>query len=94
MTNKQAIEKKIKEQTSVIGFEPKLGTYSDKLDKLNQVNLKKVLEAIELLDSTDETIFINRKPHVVEIVWIEDEVDLNVLSKDEHLERYGEPFED
>jgi hypothetical protein len=88
MTNKQRVEKALK------GTEFTLGGFNDKLEGLNPSNLKKVIGDM-MYGSTDVDVFINRKPFVVEISHIDNEIDFGILSKSEYINRYGnERYED
>lgn len=81
-TNKQIIIEKIKSE----GYE--IGIYDKLIDKLNKTNLKKVLDNIRY--TSDTKICINRKPFIVEISEVDNEIDFNVLTLKEYEYRYGE----
>lgn len=81
-TNRNIVEKQAKK----LGLE--LGCYNKGIEKLNRNNLKKVLDNMEFENDTD--VFINRRLHVVEIDRVDNEIDLNILSKDEYIGRYGD----
>ena len=81
-TNKQIIIEKIKSE----GYE--IGIYDKLIDKLNKTNLKKVLDNIRY--TSDTRICINRKPFIVEISEVDNEIDFNVLTLREYKYRYGE----
>jgi hypothetical protein len=83
MTNRERIEKKL----NGTGF--KLGGFNDKLELLNASNLKKVADNM-LYGSTDVDVSINRKPFVVEISHVDDEIDFGIISKSEYINRYGD----
>lgn len=68
MTNKQRVEKYL------LKLEYKLGCYDSGLEKLNGSNLKKIIDNIEY--TTDTKVFINRKPYIVQIDEIDNEIDL------------------
>jgi hypothetical protein len=78
---KEAIEKVV----SALGLT--IGSYDTQLDSLTNAQLNKVLENIEYANDTD--VSIKRKAHVVEIDIVDDEVDFNVLTKAEYINRYG-----
>lgn len=82
MTNKQRIIKYISK------LEYKLGCYDSDLDKLNVSNLKKVIDNIKY--TTDTKVFINRKPYIVQIDEVDNEIDLSMLTLSEYKSRYGE----
>lgn len=81
-TNKQIIIEKIKSE----GYD--IGIYDKFIDKLNKTNLKKVLDNIRYI--SDTKVFIDRKPFIVEIDEVNNEVDFNVLTLKEYEYRYGE----
>ena len=85
-TNKQIIIEKIKSE----GYD--IGIYDKFIDKLNKTNLKKVLDNIRY--TSDTKVFIDRKPFIVEIDEVDNEVDFNVLTLKEYEYRYGEWEED
>jgi hypothetical protein len=82
LSNKEEIQKILK----ALGLT--IGTYDTQLDALTTAQLNKVLENIEFQNDTD--VSIKRKAHVVEIDIVDDEVDFNVLTKKEYIERYGD----
>ncbi|MEG1142364.1 MAG: hypothetical protein RSE41_07985 [Clostridia bacterium] len=82
MINKQRIIKYISK------LECKLGCYDLDIDKLNASNLKKVIDNIKY--TTDTKVFINRKPYIVEIDEVDNEIDLSILTLSEYESRYGE----
>lgn len=87
-TNKEIVIDKLK------GTEFTLGGFNDKMELLNKNNLKKVTDNMGY-GSTDVDVFINRKPFVVEIFHVDNEIDFGILSKDEYISRYGnERYED
>ena len=81
-TNKQIIIEKVLSE----GYE--LGIYDKYLNKLNKQNLKKVLDNIRY--TSDTKVFIDRKPFIVEISEVDNEVDFNILTLREYEYRYGE----
>ena len=85
-TNKEIIINKIKSE----GYT--LGIYDNMLDKLNKQNLKKVLDNIKYV--SDTKVFINRKPYIVEISEIDNEIDFNAMTLNEYESRYGKFVED
>lgn len=82
MTNKQRVEKHLSK------LEYKLGCYDSDLEKLNGSNLKKVIDNIEY--ATDTKVFMNRKPYIVQIDEVDNEIDLSILTLSEYESRYGE----
>lgn len=66
----------------------KIGCWDEKLNQLNQANLKKVLHGMRFEEDTD--VSINRKKHVVEIDVMDNEIDFAVLTKEEYISRYGD----
>lgn len=83
LTNKEIIEKKVKE------LDYKLGCYNNMIDKLSKKELKKVIEDLDQ-ERTDVKVKINRKPYVVEITTMDNDKDLSILSVEEYVDRYGD----
>ena len=81
MTNKQRIENKLE------NINCSLGCYDSKIDKLSQKELKKVLDNLEF--DTDVEVTLNRKKHIIEVFFIDNEVDLSVKSLNEYSSTYG-----
>lgn len=67
-----------------------IGCYSAKMDLLKPAQLRKVLDEIYYGASGDVDVAINRRKHVVEISFVDNEVDFNVLTKAEYIARYGD----
>ena len=80
-TNKQIIIEKVLSE----GYE--LGIYDRYLDKLNKTNLKKVLDNIRY--TSDTKICINRKPFIVEISEVDNEIDFNIIPLYKYEDMYG-----
>lgn len=83
MTHKESIEKELKQKNFI------LGNYDNKLETISKYTLKKIIGAFHY-ESTDIDITINRKKYVVEVSVVDNEVDFNILSKDEYISRYGD----
>jgi hypothetical protein len=81
MKNKEEIQKVVNK----LGLS--IGCYDELADSLTIKELNKVLENIEY--QTDTEVTINRKKYVVEIDIVENEVDFNLLTKEEFINRYG-----
>lgn len=85
MTNRQLLEQEANKHDWTVGC------YSPDIDKLNKTNLAKVIKRI--LWEADTKVFINRRPHIVQIDIVEGEVDLIMIS----LEKYNsmnDPWDD
>ena len=66
-----------------------IGCYHSMLESLTQKELNKVLANIEGQADTDVTI--KKKAYVVEIDIVDnEEIDFNVLTKEEFINRYGD----
>lgn len=83
ITHKDRIENKLKE----MGYT--LGCYDQAMDKLSQIELKKVINNI-YGDYTDVDVKIRGKIHVVEISVVDDEIDFTMLTQAEYISRYGD----
>ena len=79
--NRKKIEKKLSKENLIIGI------YNTKLDKLNNSNLKKVLDNLKY--QCDTKVFINRKPYIVSIDEVDGEVDLDIITLKEYEENFG-----
>ena len=79
--NRNKIEKKLAKENLIIGI------YNTKLEKLNNSNLKKVLDNLEY--QCDTKVFINRKPYIVSIDEVDGEVDLDIITLKEYEENFG-----
>lgn len=80
--NKELIKSIVEEKGYVLGI------YQKGMQNLNRSNLKKVIERM-FEDSTDIDVYINRRPHVVEVVRVDREIDFHILTKNEYIGRYG-----
>ena len=70
-----------------------LGCYDEKINTLDNNNINKVVAAVKW--ESDTIVHINRKIFIVEIDIVDNEVDFNLLSKEEYISRYGsELFEE
>ncbi|NLL69711.1 MAG: hypothetical protein GX238_01115 [Epulopiscium sp.] len=83
MDNKKLIENKVKS----LGY--LIGCYNSEMEKVSKEELEKVLEALDFADHTDVSIFINKKEYIVEIATVDDEIDFNIMSKQEYASTYG-----
>ena len=81
MTNKQIIEQTLENKGCI------LGCYDSKIDKLSKKELKKVLDNLEF--DTDIEVTLSRKKHVIEVFYVDNELDLSVKSLNEYANTYG-----
>ena len=81
MNNKDRIEKAL----NALGYE--IGCYDETIDRLNSNNLKKVMDNMKY--SEDTKVLINRKPYIVQIDEVDNEIDFNVITLAEYEENYG-----
>lgn len=65
----------------------RIGCYDTKLEQLSDYSLRKVLENIQY--STDTKVSINRKPYIVEIDEVDNEIDFSVTPLKEYESRFG-----
>lgn len=82
MTNREIIEKKLKEK----GY--KLGCWSSLMEVLPKKQLEKVIANMFYEEDTD--VLIRRRLYVVEIDEVDGEIDFSVLSQGEYISRYGD----
>ena len=80
-TNREIIVEKVFNE----GYD--MGIYDKFLDKLNKNNLKKVLDNIRYRSDTKE--FYNRKPFIVEISEVDNEIDFNIIPLYKYEDMYG-----
>ena len=80
-TNKERIEKRCAKHDF------RIGCYDNKLEQLSDYSLRKVLANIQY--STDVKVSINRKPYIVEIDEVDNEVDFSVTALKEYESRFG-----
>ena len=80
------IKETIKNNLSDNGLE--LGCWDEKLELLNDKDLKQVMDNMMWEQDTDVTI--NKKLYVVEISIVDAEVDFSVLTQEEYIDRYGD----
>ena len=81
MNNKGRIEKALNKLGYVIGC------YDEIIEQLNSNNLKKVIDNMKY--SEDTKVLINRKPYIVQIDEVDNEIDFNVITLSEYEEHYG-----
>ena len=82
MKNKEIILKEIER----IGCT--LGCWDNMMEKLSKTELKKVLENIEFEADTD--VKINRKQYVVQIDNVDEEIDFNIITREEYIDQCGD----
>lgn len=58
------------------------------IDKLSSRMINKIIKSF-MGDSTDIDVTLNRKPCVVEMSVVDDEVDITMLTKEQYIDRYG-----
>lgn len=90
--NKETLVKAIEKKLGA-GFT--IGCYTESvMDKLSKKELDKVIASI-YGDSTDVDVQIRRKPYVVEVSFVDNEVDFVAITREEYIRRYGnERYED
>lgn len=81
MNNKDRVEKAL----NALGYE--IGCYDETIERLNSNNLKKVMDNMKY--SEDTKVLINRKPYIVQIDEVDNEIDFNVITLAEYEENYG-----
>ena len=87
-----AIEKKNKEEKVHYpnSQDYTIGCYTDMIDKISKKELNKLIKKISLGDYTDVDIKCGGIDYVVEICYVDDEVDLVMLTKSDYISRYGD----
>lgn len=87
LTNKDIIEKKVTE----LGC--KIGCWNNDIEKLSRLNLNKVLRGLEE-EYTDVLVDVDKEKYIVEIATVDDEKDLNMISKKAYENQYGRKFKE
>lgn len=82
--NKNILEVEAKKEGLVIGC------YDKFICSLKGKNVKKLVEAISFGSATDLVIVHNRKPYVVSVDFVDNEVDFTCYTKAEYISRFGE----
>jgi len=83
--NKQLIENEITKDGNIIGI------YHKKIDDLHPRSLKRVIENIGF-GNTDVPVTLKGVKHVVEIAYVDNEVDVMILPYSEYRNRYGKSW--
>lgn len=96
-TNREIIEEKIKtlheKDVELYGIgetEYKIGCYDKDIDKLSKQQLKILTDAISLGDYTDVDVKIKRIDYVVEISYVDEEIDFIMKSRQDYIDTYGD----
>ena len=88
-TNKELIVERIEELSKETGVKFALGCWDKNIEKISKKELKKVIDEITG-DSTDVDIYIRKKLYVLQISVVDYEIDFNLLTKEEYINRYGD----
>lgn len=68
-----------------------IGCYDKRLETLSKHQLKRVIKLLEdYEDSQDIDLYIDRKLHVLEVCYVDAEVDLTLKTKAEYVAEFGE----
>lgn len=89
ISNKEIIKQDIKEKNESENSEYILGAYSEAIDVLDDKQLDVLLKSIRLGDYTDVSVEVGGEPFVIEVCYVNNEVDLILSRKDSYLEKYG-----
>lgn len=87
-SNKELIVERIEELAKIEKRNFSLGCWDKNIEKISKKELKKVIDSI-CGDSTDVDIYIRKKLYVLQISIVDNEIDFNLLTKDEYISRYG-----
>lgn len=82
MTNKEKIEDKL----ISLGYE--LGCYDCLINKVRGKDLINLLSVLDE-EATDLDVKINNKEYVIELMTVDNERDLLIITKEEYINRYG-----
>lgn len=80
--NKEKLKEKVKELNYVVGC------YDAKIDKLSKKELQRIIDNITG-EYTDVPVALDRKSHVAEIAYVDNEIDFSLVSKNDYINRYG-----
>lgn len=80
--NKEKLKEKAKE------FDYVIGCYDVKIDNLSKKELRWIIDNITG-DYTDVPVTLNGEKCIVEIAYVDNEIDFNFVSKNEYINRYG-----
>lgn len=83
--NKQKVETMITE----LSTEYRLGNYDNRLNSLSASQLRRLKDGIWYGGSNDVKFRVDGKQVVVEISFVDDEVDLNMIDLDDYQELYN-----
>lgn len=83
-TNKSIIEKYVNAE----GY--KIGCYSDIMDTITKRQLNKVIEAIKMQSPTDISMNIKKVKYILEIAFVDNEIDFTFKTYEEYKNVYGE----
>ena len=76
----------ITEAINKLGYE--LGCYDSMMDKLSKKELQRVVEDLKY-GSTDIEVKIRRKEYVVEVMYVDSEIDFSIMTMDEYQDMVG-----
>lgn len=77
--------KVIKQHIEALGY--KVGCFNPMINDISKRSLTKVLDNIEY--EVDTKVYIRRKPHIVEINIIGNEIDMDICTLDYYNSNYG-----
>lgn len=84
---KKSNEDIVTAEVEKLGYE--LSSCDSLINKLSKKELSKVIDVLDQ-EYTDVDVIINKKEYVVEITTVDDEKDLNVITKLEYISRYSD----
>lgn len=90
MNRKEIIQDQIAKINESNNLNLSLGIYNNLVEKMTKKSFDNVIEEIKFLSSTDVDVRINRKDYVTEISVFDDIIDINILTKDEYINLYGD----
>ena len=88
MTNRQQIQKMITELSQESGINYTLEGYDATLDYFSKSQLKRIKDALYYASSTDLRFRIKNVTIMVEVCFIDNEIDFYAMDLDEYKERY------
>lgn len=90
MNRKEIIQDQIAKINESNNLNLSLGIYNNLVEKMTKKSFDNMIEEIKFLSSTDVDVRINRKDYVTEISVFDDIIDINILTKDEYINLYGD----
>lgn len=95
LTNRALIEESICNLSNELSLDEDLviGCYANYIDKLDRTQIYKIIKNLTG-DYTDVEVTLGRQRYIVEICYVDNEVDFSIMTKEEYIDRYGTSHDD